>query len=171
MAILVTVLGWLSDPLKGEVTSNWDIKESHWITWNFPQLFWSFYNLGLEGSKIFSSSFFLGWEQIFWANYNDLSTPVGHPKMVVIARESPQNAQTFRFRKYSNLPRNMFLGVWWCLLQRLFMFHLYFGKWSILSRVVLIGLKPPTSFELDLTFFCEFVYMVVKGSIAQLQAA
>ena len=29
MAILVTVLGWLSDPLKGEVTSNWDIKESH----------------------------------------------------------------------------------------------------------------------------------------------
>ena len=30
--LLLTFLGWLSDPFKGQVTSNWGIKRSHWIT-------------------------------------------------------------------------------------------------------------------------------------------
>ena len=40
-----------------------------------------------------------------WANYSDLSPPVGHPKMWQKVGESPQNALHFRFGSYSHLPR------------------------------------------------------------------
>ena len=52
-----------------------------------------------------------GFPTCFWANYSDRLPPREFPQMVVKSKGSvPKIPETFRFRNYTNLPRQCFLS-------------------------------------------------------------